>query len=185
MTSRPAHHAHALATFRWIEVRLMELVAAWVPTTPEMEVKLLLGEHLYDFARHADALGKRTRELRAPLHDSRAPAPAYVEVLERLSAAAETGERLAGLYGAVLPRLARRYRSYLEETDPILDAPTVRIVEEVLRDAERMQVQLGELVRELPHVTCAESAWSARLAEDEEAVDALRSDAEASQAAKP
>ena len=40
-------------------VALMEIAAAWTPTTPEMEVKVLLGRHIWDFAQHADALGKR------------------------------------------------------------------------------------------------------------------------------
>ena len=48
-----------VATFRWIEVRLMETLAAWVPTTPEMEVKLVFGAHIWDTAQHADMLGKR------------------------------------------------------------------------------------------------------------------------------
>ena len=34
----------AVATFRFVAVRLMETAAAWTPTTPEMEVKLLLGK---------------------------------------------------------------------------------------------------------------------------------------------
>ena len=70
-----------VATFRWIEVRLMETLAAWVPTTPEMEVKLLFGEHIWDAAQHADALGKRTFELRLPLQHSLGPAGGYVDLL--------------------------------------------------------------------------------------------------------
>lgn len=56
-----------VATMRHIHVWLMETLAAWVPTSPEMEVKILLGEHIWDVAQHADALGKRTSELRMPL----------------------------------------------------------------------------------------------------------------------
>jgi len=49
-----------VATLRWVNVSIMETLAAWVPTTPEMEAKLLFGEHIWDAAQHADALGKRT-----------------------------------------------------------------------------------------------------------------------------
>ena len=45
-----------------------------------------------------------------------------------------TAERLAALYDAVLPGLARRYEAYLEETDPILDAPSLVIVDRILAD---------------------------------------------------
>ena len=51
----------AIATFRFVSVQLMETVAAWTPTTPEMEVKVLLGRHIWDFAQQADALGNRGR----------------------------------------------------------------------------------------------------------------------------
>src|SRR5262245_2806833 len=46
---------HFVATMRSAHVSLMETMAAWVPTTPEMEVKLLLGEHIWDMAQHADS----------------------------------------------------------------------------------------------------------------------------------
>ena len=36
--------AECIGTFRWIEVRLMEMLASWVPTTPEMEIKILFGK---------------------------------------------------------------------------------------------------------------------------------------------
>ena len=42
--------AEYLATLRWLEVFLMETLARWVPTTPEMEVKVLFGRHLWDAA---------------------------------------------------------------------------------------------------------------------------------------
>jgi len=44
-----------------------------------MEVKLLFGEHIWDAAQHADALGKRTFELRLRLQHSVRPADKYVE----------------------------------------------------------------------------------------------------------
>ena len=47
--------AEYLATFRWLEVFLMETLARWVPTTPELEVKVLMGRHIWDAAQHADA----------------------------------------------------------------------------------------------------------------------------------
>ena len=55
-----------IATFRFVQVRLMEILSAWVPSTPEMEAKLLFGPHIWDTAQAADALGKRAHELRLP-----------------------------------------------------------------------------------------------------------------------
>src|SRR2546427_9205423 len=111
------------ATFRFIEVKLMETLAAWVPSTPEMEVKLLFGEHIWDCAQHADALGRRTHELRLPLQHSLRPSVEYLNLLERLAALRATTERLAGFYEVMLPALDARYQRYLDETDGLMDAP--------------------------------------------------------------
>src|SRR5262247_529878 len=103
MTTR--EKAEHLGTFRWLEVFLMETLARWVPTTPEMEVKVLFGRHIWDFAQHADALGKRTFELRCPEHHSLAPAPEFLGLLEEAAGARTTSERLAALYDALLPAM--------------------------------------------------------------------------------
>jgi len=60
--------ADALGTYRFVCARLMETLAAWVPTSPELEVKTLFGRHLWHLAQAADQIGHRTVELRAKLH---------------------------------------------------------------------------------------------------------------------
>jgi hypothetical protein len=39
--------ADTIATFRWVSVHLMEMLARWVPSTPELEVKILFGRHIW------------------------------------------------------------------------------------------------------------------------------------------
>jgi hypothetical protein len=141
--------ARRIATFRFIEVKLMETAARWTPTTPEMEVKVLLGRHIWDFAQHADALGKRTFELRAPLQHSERPRDAYVELLDEVAALTGTAERLAALYDAVLPGLDARHERYLGDADPILDAPSVVILERIRADARRQRGEAERLRSEL------------------------------------
>ena len=43
MTLTVKEKAEYLGVFRWMEVFLMETLASWVPTTPEMEIKVLSG----------------------------------------------------------------------------------------------------------------------------------------------
>jgi hypothetical protein len=145
-----------VATLRWIHVWLMETLAAWVPTTPEMEVKLLFGTHVWDVAQHADALGKRTHELRMPLQHSLKPAEAYCELLAAVASVTGTAERIHYIYHGVLPALAARYRLYLARTDTLLDAPTVRILEHLLREQERMIYDAHLLLAQLPAVRLAD-----------------------------
>lgn len=133
--------ARAIATFRFIEVRLMEIVAAWTPATPEMEVKVMFGRHIWDFAQHADLLGKRTFELRQPEHYTLVASPEYVDLLAAIAAETSTGGRLAALYDGLLPALEQRYRTYTAGTDEILDGPSTVIIERILGDLARMRAE--------------------------------------------
>jgi hypothetical protein len=127
----------------------MEIAAGWTPSTPEMEVKVLFGRHIWDFARHADALGKRTFELRLPEQASRPPIDAYGALLDDVARLPQTDRRLAALYDAILPGLERRYASYLAETDPILDGPSVVVLEPILQDLARQRRDSEDVRRRL------------------------------------
>jgi len=161
----------AVATFRAINVTLMEMLAAWVPTTPEMEVKLLFGAHIWDVAQHADMLGKRTFELRLALQHSQRPVEPYAAFLTDMAAARETERRIAVFYDVMLPALGARYQSYLDATDPLIDAPTVRILDRLLADHTRMLSETQALYRELPNLKLDDAAWIRTWAERERRID--------------
>ena len=141
--------AEHLATFRWLEVFLMETLARWVPTTPEMEVKVLMGRHIWDAAQHADGLGKRTFELRAPLHYTLAPLPLHLSTMNDLAAVEDTPGRLQAVYDVILPGLAVRYQQYLRNSDSLLDEPSFRVIEGILNDYARMRRESDEVRAEL------------------------------------
>ena len=170
MTLSVADRSASVATFRYIEVYLMETLARWVPTSPEMEVKVLFGEHIWDLAQHADALGRRTYELRAPLQHSRRPTDSYVDVLEQLAAQDEVPERLAAVYDVALPALGKRYEEYLAVTDKLMDAPTVRILERAAADLRRMIDDGRELRGSRLQLRAADAAKVSRLEQAEAAV---------------
>lgn len=139
--------AEHLGTFRWLEVFLMETLARWVPTTPEMEVKILMGRHIWDAAQHADALGKRTFELRAPLHYTLTPLSPYLEFMKELASVEDTPGRIQAIYDVVLPAWTARYQEYLAGSDSLLDEPSYRIIQGILSDYTRMR-QENEALRE-------------------------------------
>lgn len=159
-----------VATYRYIHVALMEMLARWVPTTPEMEVKLVLGSHIWYMAQHADALGRRTHELRLALQHSIPPVQEYLSFLDELGGVTETPKRLSGMYDVMLPALGSRLRSYLERTDHLMDAPTVRILERLLDEDQRMIREGRELRTELPAIGGVDATWVERLAAAEASV---------------
>lgn len=141
-----AQKADMLATFRYVSVFLMETTARWTPLTPELEVKLLFGRHLWEFAQHADILGQRTAELRAGLHYTRPPVDGYKQVLDEQLTCESAGDRVTSVYDAVVPDLIQRYEEILRDADPLLDQPTIRIVERILADLARLQVERRDML---------------------------------------
>jgi len=164
--------AEYVATFRFIQVFLMETVARWLPQTAEMEVKVLFGRHVWELAQQADGLGKRVYELRAPLQFSLRPVEKYVEMLDEFARTEGTPQKLSSFYDVMLPGLAARYRNYLELTDRLLDEPTVRVVEKILGEFQKMMKESETLRTELPQLRLNDKNWPARLAklESSEAV---------------
>jgi hypothetical protein len=166
---------HFVATLRYVYVTLMETFSAWVPTTPEMEVKLLFGEHIWDSAQHADSLGKRTFELRMPLQKSIRPAEEYVALLADVAAIGPTQQRMAAMYDVLLPALAGRQQRYLDQTDKLVDAPTVRIFERYFADNARMLDSARALRDELPALQLNDGAWVAALRKREAGLELVAS----------
>jgi hypothetical protein len=149
MTLGVQERARRIGTFRFLEVRLMETVAAWTPTTPEMEAKVMFGRHIWDFAQHADALGKRMFELRQPPQHSLPPSVEYAALLDEVLAIDGTAGRLDAFYDVLLPGAQRRYEAYQGEVDAVVDAPSLVIVERILGDLRRQRADAAALRREL------------------------------------
>lgn len=159
MITTVRERADCVATFRFASVFMMETLARWVPTTPELEVKILMGRHIWEFAQHADHFGRRTHELRAALHFTREPVAAYARALQQLADVASTGDRVDGFYDVALPDLARRLRWYLAETDPMVDEPSVRILERVLTDYDRMRQERDQMQAEQQWLPRGRAGW--------------------------
>ena len=166
MTLSVRERADTVGTLRHVAVFAMETLARWVPTTPELEAKVLFGRHIWEFAQHADMLGKRTHELRAALHYSPAPTADYLSALREWRELQDTGARIASCYDALLPDLTSRCGGYIEATDVFLDEPSVRVIERILADHPRMITESHALRRERPELdggTATASALRARL----------------------
>ena len=157
-----AQKADTIGTYRQISVFLMETLARWTPLTPELEVKVLFGRHLWEVAQHADVLGARAAELRASLHYSRPPAAVFQQALDRLALLTGSAERVESVYDVCLPDLSRRLEALLGDADPLLDQPSIRIFERMRADYARLRTERDQL---LAHVTLPSAAgWSAPLA---------------------
>ena len=56
--------AKRVGHYKWVEMKTFEVLGGWIPTVPELDVKMRLGTHCYHHAWHADLWNKRLPELR-------------------------------------------------------------------------------------------------------------------------
>jgi len=110
----------------------------------------------------ADALGKRTFELRLPEQHSIAPVAAYDAFLKEVVKTASTADRTAAFYDGVVPGIIARFKQYIAASDPILDEPSIVILQRNIADLERQRVDAAELQRELKLSSGAAAAVAVR-----------------------
>jgi len=172
--------ANSVGTLRFISIFLMETLARWIPTTPEMEVKMLLSRHVWRMAQQADRLGHRARELRAPLHYSRPARQDFMTALRQLAAVSDSIDRIDAFHDVALPSLAAVYKKYLAETDRLTDEPTVVICEQALTEIDTMCRERKDWSSEIPQ---SRSTDSRALGAVRQAVAAAREVIDTSEAA--
>lgn len=136
--------------YKWIEMRIFELMGGWVATIPELDVKLRLGTHCYHHAFHSELWHKRLPELREMNPDRLTNPPnaemeAFVDALGAPEAPGETIEKLVGMYRVLLPALIGAYTFHLNNTSQITDAPTIRSLNFCLLD-DMEEWREGEMI---------------------------------------
>lgn len=160
--------------FRWVEMRLFEVLGAWVATVPEAAAKLVLARHAHHHAWHADLW--RERLPRGREADPEGPGPPaddafvrFVDAVREPEAPEHTIEKLVGVYRVLVPRLVGAYTEHLGGASAIADAPTIRALRFVLQD-EREDWRDGEMLLQSLIRTPEEARRAARRQEELEAL---------------
>lgn len=131
--------ARRVGNYKWVEMRLFEVLGGWVATVPELDVKMRLGTHCYKHAWHSELWHKRLPELRE-MNPERLTQPANDEIVAFIAAMTEpedagmTIEKLVGVYRVLIPHKIAAYTYHLNNTSTITDAPTIRSLKFILQD---------------------------------------------------
>ena len=108
--------------------RLHEIFNARITAEPLYELKAAFSHHAYLCAEHVTALRTRVGEMREPpLGLEEVPDPALEQFFDEILAAPATEALVAGLYGRALPALADALDRHRADTNPLADAPSVRV----------------------------------------------------------
>ena len=156
-----------LKRYNQVASAVVDIAAAHLARTPEWEVKCALSLHMWLFAEHAAAIRKRVPEMRSPAPRLDVPADDMLDRwLDEAIRAEDSLELLVSLYGSILPEVRRAYRRHLEESNPLIDYPTFRLLEGFQPELERMLAwgvaALAALTRDQEAERRA-AAWQAHL----------------------
>jgi hypothetical protein len=135
--------ARRIRNFRYAEEWMMMILGGWMATVPELPVKTGLGKITWEGAQAADALGKRLPELRAGRNlnvASQSANQGFVDLINAVAAPEDpelTIEKLTGLFDVLKPHLVEVYETTIRGTDQIADAPTIELLDDIVRKTRR------------------------------------------------
>jgi hypothetical protein len=121
---------------------LVHLSCGWLAIEPRLEVKYALGDHLHDDARTLTKIRRRLYELRHPSEYPGAPAEELAALLDRAAAAEGPSAYIEIAYGELKPALLAAVRIHLDNLDPLIDEPSLRLLTQLLHRQERHVVEL-------------------------------------------
>lgn len=109
-------------------VRLHGILTARITAEPIYELKTGFSHHAYLCSEHVMAIRTRVGEMREPpLGLEVVPHPALEIFFDEILAAPTTEELLVGVYEKALPALDAALERHIADTNPLTDAPSVRV----------------------------------------------------------
>jgi hypothetical protein len=118
-----------LKRYHYALVRLHEILTARITAEPIYELKTGFSHHAYLCAEHVEAIRKRVSEMREPpLGLEHVPHEGLQVLFDEILAAPTTEALLLGLYDRALPALDAALAHHIRDTNPLTDAPSVRLI---------------------------------------------------------
>jgi hypothetical protein len=132
-----------LKRYHYAFKRLHQIFTARITAEPIYELKMAFSLHAHLCAEQVTALRKRVGEMREPpLGLEETPHSALEIFFDEILAAPAAEELVLGIYEKALPALKAALEQHLADTNPLVDAPSVRLCRFALLDLADM-LQFG------------------------------------------
>ncbi len=118
-----------LKRLHYVLKRFHQILTARITAEPIYELKTGFSHHAYLCAEHVTSLRNRIAEMREPplgLED--VPHPCLEVFFDEILASPGTRELVEGVYLVGLEQLSRAINRYMEDTNPLTDAPSRRVL---------------------------------------------------------
>jgi len=145
------------------ELEASELAAVWMPTTPEIEVKLALARQAGDEAKHYKLIEKRLANMGADLSGFNPVAEGYGPMFQLLSGFKTTVERIGAAQFAREALALKKNQQFIDFCEALGDRETADMYREQIQPDEEWHVNLGRKVL-AKYATTAELQAQARKA---------------------
>jgi hypothetical protein len=128
-----------LKRYHYAFKRLHQIFSARLTAEPIYELKMGFSLHAHLCAEHVDALRKRVGEMREPPLGLDVVPDKNLEIFfDEILAVPGTAELLTGLYTKAVPALKGAIQGHIAATNPLADAPSVRLCRFALLELEDM-----------------------------------------------
>jgi uncharacterized ferritin-like protein (DUF455 family) len=125
------------------ELEASELAAVWMPTTPEIDVKLALARQAGDEAKHYRLIEKRLENMGIDLGGFNPLADGYGPMFQLLSAFKSTVERIGAAQFTREALALKKNQQFIEFCDAAGDHETADLYREQIQPDEEWHVGLG------------------------------------------
>jgi len=143
-----------LSDWQYLERSFQRLICGWGRWVAEWEDKVAISRHVWEQAEAVQRLRDRSCEFLGTIRNTDAPVSAELERLVNLVLLAPSFEdALDGIYQLLLDSMVRAYVTYVERAHPVHDAPTIALVQDLVRIKEQQRLWLRSRRRRLPHST--------------------------------
>ena len=130
------------------ELEASEIAAVWIPTTPEVDVKLALARQVGDEAKHYRFIEDHLRHMGADLADFNPTAEGYGPMFQLLAGFNTTVERIGAAQFTRESLALKKNEQFIEYCEAAGDLETAKLYRDQIQPDEEWHVQLGRSVLE-------------------------------------
>jgi 1,2-phenylacetyl-CoA epoxidase catalytic subunit len=130
------------------ELEASEIAAIWMPTTPEIEVKLALARQAGDEARHYRLIEDHLEKMGVSTHGLNAGDEGYGPMFQLLTRFQTTVERIGAAQFTRESLALKKNEQFIEFCEAAGDHATAALYREHIQPDERWHVQFGRSVLE-------------------------------------
>jgi hypothetical protein len=153
-----------LNDWQYLEKSFHRLLCAWGRWIADWDDKVALSRHIWEEAEVVHRLRERLSEFPGNARNADAPVSARLETFAKQVLLAPTSEdAFDGIYQILVDALVRSYVGYVERAHPVHVAPTIALVQDLVRLKEQQRLWLRQYRRRRPHTTDAAYAERLRL----------------------